>query len=299
MAFPSSPDNGEQYTIDNVTWEYVSSKGAWELIDYQKLTGVTVEACTSSGTWTKPANADVVFVTCIAGGGGGDCGFYATSPLSPFNVCYGAGAGGGGGGMSYYTYDASVLGSTVSITVGSGGTGGTTTNSVFGAGLNGGTTSFGSGIRASGGTGASHQEYTAAGVGGTGMFFGGNGGTSFSGTGAGSGSTNSGGNGSDSYGGAGGGGGGTTYNTSLPGSVSRGVGGAAMSHSVSQASPTSMAVPAAGGSGGTRNGTILSPESGYTYGGGGGGGANHNNTTFQNGAAGASGIVVVITWYSS
>jgi hypothetical protein len=303
MAFPSSPDNGEQYTIDNVTWEYVSFKGAWELIDWQNLKGVTVQAFTSSGTWTKPANADMVSVVCVGAGGGGDTAWVYTIGAGGEEY-YGGGNGGGGGAMSHYTYDASDLGSTVTVTVGTGGTGGTDIFSNTGNAVNGGFSSFGSGVEANGGLGANRVASSGGypGAGGAGMFTGGSGGGSLSNYRPGSYipyASSSGSSGSNSYGGAGGGGGGGlgAFGSGNFG----GNGGSAASHSINNpdSSPTGMAVPASGGDGGSPN-TAFTPIAGNAYGGGGGGGALDTSTPFFfYGASGASGIVVVITWYSA
>lgn len=96
MPFPVSPDNGEQYTIGNVTWEYISSSNSWNLIDWQNFNGVSVEVFTGSGTWTKPSRAKIVHVTAI-----------------------GTGISRGGGALTSAFFDASLLGSTVSVTVAS------------------------------------------------------------------------------------------------------------------------------------------------------------------------------------
>lgn len=115
MAFPS-PYNGRQYTIGNTTWEYNSVSGAWEIIDWTKLSAPTISVFTTSGTWTKPTNAGIVYVTCV---GAGNSGFSATS--DPETGTFAGGVGGAGGSMSVATFDATLLAATISVTVGTSG----------------------------------------------------------------------------------------------------------------------------------------------------------------------------------
>lgn len=67
----------------------------------------------SSGTWTKPSGAKLVFVECRGGGGSGA------------NMSTGSWAGGGGGHASAW-FAASSLGVSETVTVGSGGAAKTT-----------------------------------------------------------------------------------------------------------------------------------------------------------------------------
>lgn len=99
MAFPASPDKGEQYIVGDVTWEYFSDSNSWKLLDWQNFGGVSIEVFIDDGTWTKPKGAKIVHVTAIGAGavGGTD--------------------GGGGGGLTSAFFDASLLGSTVPVTV--------------------------------------------------------------------------------------------------------------------------------------------------------------------------------------
>jgi hypothetical protein len=161
-----------------------------------------IQVFTSNGTWTRPSNVDVVWVTMCGGGGGGGSG-----------AGYGGGGGGGGNCLIHYPVDVSSV-SSVAVTVGSGGAGGTNGNS----GSNGGDSTFGSFLTAvGGGGGSSGANYNAAG--GRGMGTGGNGGNgSMNANGSNSlvggvgGVGIAGGGGGGGYGGSKGGDGGANYN---------------------------------------------------------------------------------------
>lgn len=107
-----------------------------------------VQVFNSSGVWSKPAWARMVFVTVIGAGGGGGSG--ACADVSPST----GGAGAGGGARSQVFMPAASLPDTVAVTVGAGGTGGAsvgTTQLSGNSGTDGGASSFGTFVRAGGG----------------------------------------------------------------------------------------------------------------------------------------------------
>jgi len=220
----------------------ITLAAAGNILNYQDFT--------TSGTWTAPSGLtgnEIVtgFIWGAGGGGGGG------------NSQYG---GGGGGGCFQFTFLASQVGSSQTVTIGAGGTGGVSGTPATA----GGTTSFGSLVSVTGGTaggnaasggvsggnGGSLSGYAVApwiGVSGgqttpSPAAYGGGGGAGTSGTGGVAG-------GNSVYGGGGGGGGGGIGNGNGGTSISGGAGGAAKA-----ATGTAGTAPGGGGGGGGTTG---------------------------------------------
>jgi hypothetical protein len=261
---------------------------------------------TSSGTWTMPTNATSVMVFLVSGAGGGGSGGVQASGTAMYG-----GGGGASGSVGFATFPASLLTSSITVTVGGGGSGGgaiSTSGTGGNTGNTGGNSSFGPYLRATGGSGGNGGS-TSSGSGGNGTIgtvtsAGGGNSSITSAGGAGNQTNNSGGWGS---GGGGGGGGGIS---TTPTAYAGGSGGSGVANThgnggaVGGSNPTAdtaTGFQGAGGSGGgaaSITGNAQAGANGSVYGaGGGGGGAALNGSSSGAGGNGAQGIIIVTTYF--
>jgi hypothetical protein len=256
--------------------------------------GVTIntQEFTSSGTWTKPTNAKMVFIRCIGGGAGGSGATTASG-----------GASGGAGQTAELWIPASVLSSNETVSIGAAGTGGAAGTTNNGGG--GGVTQFGpilnNWVFAVGGNGSNSLFVrTNEGVSATAAFGGGNSAGSqgrvgrFNGSGGGGGGA-SGGATAGASGGQGGQGtwaGATTVNTG-----GGAAGGSAGGTPGVNGSAGTVGVSGYGDGGGGGGGSITTTggNGGAGIRGSGGGGGGRGNTAGGAGGAGGVGYCVVYT----
>lgn len=131
----------------SVWLRYDATSSRWRVMGVYD--NAKVDIYTANGTWTKPVGAKTVEVEMIGGGAGGGSGRKGNA-----STARRGGSGGGGGQHVHHTFLASLLGTSVSITVGAGGTGGasqTTASTNGNDGNDGAATTFGAFLKAGGG----------------------------------------------------------------------------------------------------------------------------------------------------
>lgn len=284
----STSKHGFVPKLPNDATKFYDGTGNYSTISAPAVTDV--QTFNANGTWTKPTNAKSIKIQIWGGGGGG-------------GGCNGAGStgGGGGGGGAYIEInkDASLLGSTVTVTVGASAAGGIGVATPPTVGNN---STFGTfGTAYGGGTTINGNSNLTAGGGGGGAMGGGNNGNNTTGGTAGipaDGSFGGGGAGGNSatignlafFGG--GGGGGANSGTGNNGGASVWGGGGGAGGGLSGVGTGGLS--SNGGNGGT-GGNQSDGSNGTAPGGGGGGGG--NNSVAKNGGAGAAGRITVTTYF--
>jgi hypothetical protein len=267
--------NGHVLTVDSaetlgVKWAAVSG-----------MSELDAQTFTSSTTYTLSANAKLVYVECISAGAGGGGGSRNTG-----TTLSAGGGGGAGGAFNFAVIPASLLSSSVTVTIGAGGAGGAGRTGSTGNGTqgdNGGESRFGTAYFAGsmrgigsggGGVGQIVAGYLTS-VGATNYGSGGNG-SSTSGTH----------NGRDNFRGSGGGGGGGRANA---GEQVGGDAGAGSDTDISSQTSTADRVASIGGAGGGGAVTGGNGSNGSARNGGGGGGSSRTTTGGNGGNGGTTG----------